>query len=180
MLDNYQRAIIEKMQHSPRNLIQLAQLLKMIDERPGLAHYNYCGLLDIHEVTFYRNLKTLRTFGLVHPTKYKLNPKAELATATTTTIEDVIFYKWLKSLPSDTPIRQYAAAVANDDPKNDAENLSAIREFLASLDKDTLQNAVDLTVLFVIAHSWLTPFKDKEGTKLDKETLNETMKGLLS
>lgn len=175
MLDNYQRAIIEKMQHSPRNLIQLAQLLKMIDERPGLAHYNYCGLLDIHEVTFYRNLKTLRTFGLVHPTKYKLNPKAELeTTATTTTIEDNKFEKWFKSLPADSKVQRYVAAVAKNPTK---EAVQEVRNLLRdNLNESDVRKFLDTFALFSLVYGWYDINKDKDsGDPVGLEDLREEL-----
>ena len=178
MLDNYQRAIIEKMQHSPRNLIQLAQLLKMIDERPGLAHYNYCGLLDIHEVTFYRNLKTLRTFGLVHPTKYKLNPKAELATPTAV-VEETGFDKYIKQLPVNTIMQRHAVAVAKN-PTQD--KLNEVQKLIAdTMSAADIQKFLDLLALFQIANGTYHNYADKETEGfVDYETLQDNLRELLS
>ncbi len=177
MLDNYQRAVIERMEKTTRNSVELAKMLKVIDERPGLASYNYTSLMDIHEATFYRNIKILRSLGLVHPTKYKLNPKAELAAAVTA--EETEFDKWIKRKPVTTIAHRHAVAVAKN-PTEDKVN--EVRKLIAdTMTVDDIQKFLDLLALFQIANTTYHNYADKETDGfVDYETLQDNLKDLLS
>ncbi len=177
MLDTYQRSIIERIEKTPRNLNELATMLKVIDERPGLAVYNYCDLTDLHQTTFYRNMKILRQLGLVHPTRFKVTPAPKLKESPV--VEETEFDKWVKRIPVTTIAHRHAVAVAKNPTKEKTDEVTKLLKDTMTVDE--IQKFLDLLALFQIANGTYHNYADKETEGfVDYETLQNNLRDLLS
>jgi hypothetical protein len=165
------------MERTPRNLVELSTVLKCIDERPGLASYNYCGLLDIHETTFYRNIKTLRAFGLLHPTKFKLNPKAELAPEPVV-VKGGVIDTMLKSIGSSGAFEDFVIAVAKRGGPNDIER-KKVNDAFANAKPLKINTMLGLFAMLTLTQGNEEVYKDKKPFNTEPVELDAIINKLI-
>jgi hypothetical protein len=114
--EEIKQALLCKLEPIPKNLHHLVRLIKTLEEHPNQASYHYAVLLDISEPTFYRNVKYLRQFGVLHSRRYKVVDDFYSTTPTQPVVvqEPTMFQKLIASLGNSTSAYEdFAIAVAN-------------------------------------------------------------------
>lgn len=160
MLDNYQRAVIERSGRSPRNLNELALILRTVDEYPGLAVYNYTELTDLHETTFYRNVKILRQLGLLHQSRFKLNPKSEYKSETPVIHAPSIEDEYKKIPKSFSWMEDFVVSVAQNGIS--PEDKKVFLEAFGKVPGDKIAEATGIFALFALSCNRIDMYADKE------------------